>query len=206
MALRRICSARFSISSSRRVQEGHDGLGIGLALVRSLVELHGGTVHASSAGLGQGTQFQIRLPVLPTQPTPEARTVGSLAEPASPEIQESRRILVVDDSADAAESLATILRLLGHQVWVANEGAGALELTNHHHPEIVFLDLRLPGMGGLEIAGRLREKHPGLLLVAMTGQGSEDSRVRALAAGFDHFLVKPLDLDGLRPFLVRPGS
>ncbi|HZU36375.1 MAG TPA: ATP-binding protein [Gemmataceae bacterium] len=175
------------------------GLGIGLTLVRNLVEMHRGTVQVHSAGLGMGSEFVVRLPLMdqetatPKQPCEQGWT------PAS----SGRRLLVVDDNQDAADSLAVLLRLQGHEVEVAHDGAAALELAQDYRPEIVFLDLGMPGMDGYEVARRLRQQ-PGLeqvRLAALTGWGQQEDRRRTAAAGFDHHLVKPVEPDLLQQLL-----
>jgi two-component system CheB/CheR fusion protein len=181
------------------------GLGIGLTLVQGLVEMHGGSVAAGSEGPGKGSEFTIRLPALPDAPGP------SPAGPASagrPDPSPSRRVLVVDDNVDAAESLAVVLRLTGHEARTAHSGAEALHAAGAFRPEAVLLDLGLPGgLSGYELAPRLRQL-PGLggaLLVALTGLGQEEDRRRSQEAGFDAHLTKPADLDALQALLARGG-
>jgi PAS domain S-box-containing protein len=170
------------------------GLGIGLTLVKNLVELHGGTVEAHSAGLGQGSEFVIRLPLLVGRPPvhPEAEKRGQSQDPAR---ASGHRLLVVDDNQDAAVSLAMLLRLQGHEVQVVHDGAAALELAKAYRPAMVFLDIGMPGMDGCEVARRLRQQ-PGLenvVLAALTGWGQQEDRRRTAEAGFNHHLVKPPD-------------
>jgi two-component system CheB/CheR fusion protein len=166
------------------------GLGIGLSLVRHLVELHGGSVTASSAGLGKGSEFVVRLPAnvegsADTQETPRKDTSIS---PAA-----SRRILVTDDNIDGADTLAMILRTAGHEVRVAHDGPSTLEIATTFQPEIIFLDIGMPGQDGYETAKQLRQiaALDGTVLVALTGYGRDTDRQRAREAGFDEFLVKP---------------
>ena len=185
------------------------GLGIGLSLARSLVEMHGGTLEARSAGPGRGSEFLVRLPA-PTAPCPSSlapqRTHGHTAAEAS---AESRRILVVDDNRDAAESLAALLQVLGHEVEVAYDGASALEKAGLQRPQIVILDLSLPGLHGHEVGRRLR-REPGfddVLIVALTGHGQAEHRKRSQEAGFDAHLLKPVDLSDLEVILrTRKGA
>jgi signal transduction histidine kinase/ActR/RegA family two-component response regulator len=176
------------------------GLGIGLALVRKLVELHEGRVDAFSGGRGQGSEFVVRLPMLKAKPAaPRAEKKSPLLSPASP-----RRILVVDDNHDAARSLAYLLTLHGHEVHTANDGPTALALARSHGPEIILLDIGMPRMDGLEVARRLRQE-PGLkdiVLVALTGYGQDQDRRRSQEAGFDVHLVKPIELDHLQTVLL----
>src|SRR4029453_17335970 len=182
------------------------GLGIGLTLVRHLVELHGGTVSAHSAGLGKGSEFVVRLPVQRDQPrgAPQIASIQPRAESDSI----SRRVLVTDDHVDGAETLAILLRLVGHDVRVAHSGHDALEIAAVFRPEVVFLDVGMPGMDGYETAMLLR-RIAGLertLLVAVTGYGQESDRQRAREAGFDEFLVKPAQPETLRTLALKPRS
>lgn len=166
------------------------GLGIGLTLVRSLVELHGGTVEARSDGPGEGSEFIVRLPI--TADSPERKPELPNAEPAP----SARRILVVDDNPDSAQSLAMLLELRGNQAHTAADGASALEVAESLRPHIVLLDIGMPKMNGYEVCRRIREQPWGknMLLVALTGWGQPEDRQRSTAAGFDHHLVKPVDL------------
>jgi CheY-like chemotaxis protein/two-component sensor histidine kinase len=182
-----------------RVQEG---LGIGLTLVRSLTGLHGGTVSASSDGPGRGSEFVVRLPCLPAQeksarPVPRARTGADDAR--------RRRVLVVDDNPDSAESLALLLQIEGHDVWTAHDGLSALAAAREHRPEVVLLDIGLPaGMDGYEVAQRMRPEAglEDMLIVAVTGYGQAEDKRRAADAGFDGHLVKPVDIDKLWQLLA----
>ena len=168
------------------------GLGIGLTLVRSLVEAHGGRVEAESAGLGQGAEFTVHLPALFSNEVDRERT----ARPADPEAGRpaSRRVLIVDDNQDAAEALGTALRLEGHSVETAHNGPEALSRAVAFEPDAVVLDIGLPGMDGYEVAQKLREdpRLAHVLLVAVSGYGQDDDRRRAREAGFDHHLTKPV--------------
>jgi PAS domain S-box-containing protein len=180
------------------------GLGIGLTLVKRLVELHGGDVEARSAGRGRGSEFIVRLPALEVHAEPPpVVTVGATGQPLV-----RRRILVVDDNVDAAEALSRFLRLDDQEVYVAHDGHAALQMAGAMQPEIVFLDLGLPKMGGLEVARRLRTGWPTrpLLLVATTGFGQEEDRRRTAEAGFDRHLVKPIDPQELRSLLACVGD
>jgi two-component system CheB/CheR fusion protein len=188
-----------------QAQEGSQGgLGIGLALARGLVQLHGGSLEAFSGGPGKGSEFVVRLPALPDAPAPE-RPTPEARPPAVP----PRRVLVVDDDVDAAESLAAVLRLRGHEVAVAHDAAAALDLARRRPPQVALLDLGLPaGVDGCELARRLR-REPGLggvLLVALTGWGREEDRRRALGAGFDDFAVKPVGAEALDGLLARAAG
>ncbi len=179
------------------------GLGIGLALVKSLVEMHGGRVEVASAGLGQGSTFTVRLPPYTEQPSREPSD-EACGIATTPKVQ-VRRILVVDDDADVANSMAMLLETCGHQVHIAYDGVTALEIAREHRPEVILLDIGMPGMSGYEVARRLRQQPElhGTLLIALTGWGQEADRQRACEAGFDHHLVKPVDLAALEALLRR---
>src|SRR5579883_2100153 len=177
------------------------GLGIGLTLVKNLVEMHGGRVEAHSDGLGKGCEFVVRLPLLVRErPEPVAERNG---EPPQDTPRPGHRLLVVDDNQDAADSLATLLRLQGPEVRVAYSGMAAVEMTKTYTPDVVFLDIGMPGMDGYEVARRLRQT-PGLgktLLAALTGWGQQEDRRRTAEAGFDHHLVKPPEPKALERLL-----
>ncbi len=189
------------------VDRSQGGLGIGLALVRRLVELHGGAITASSQGLGHGSEFAVRLPALP--PT-EANGKGhpDYGEKAVPPSESHRRILVVEDNVDAAESLAMLLRLQGHEIEVAYDGAAALKMLDAFQPEVVLLDIGLPRADGYEVARQIRGQAAGkgVLLVALTGYGQDEDRQRSTAAGFNAHLVKPLDQQVLEQLLAHAGQ
>ena len=183
------------------------GLGIGLALVRKLLEMHGGTVTASSEGVGLGSEFLITLPVIPDETASmsaagQAKVNGTGASTAA---RVRRRILVADDNSDALESLATLLELGGHEVFSASNGALALESAERHLPDVALLDIGMPKLDGYEVARRIRAQPWGrrITLVALTGWGQESDRRRSGEAGFDSHLVKPLDLDKLTELLGR---
>jgi PAS domain S-box-containing protein len=182
------------------VGRSRGGLGIGLALARSLVELQGGRVEAHSEGRGRGSEFVVRLPLAPAKR--EARPASRGGRPNS---DAPKRVLIVDDNVDAARTLEAVLRELGHEVEVAHDGPGALRAAREHPPEVVLLDISMPGMDGFELARRLREQ-PGLAAVrfaAVTGLGQESDRRRSREAGFDLHLVKPLSAEDLRQALGR---
>ena len=189
--------------AERAREHSQGGLGIGLALVRALVELHGGSVRVSSGGIGQGSEFTVRLPALPESVQRPEEPVK--VRPAAADV--ARRVLIVDDNRDSAESLAILLKVTGHDVRTAHNGPAALEGARSFQPEVVLLDIALPGMNGYEVADRLKGE-PGLqevILVAMTGFGQAEDRRRSEEAGFSAHLVKPLDLSTLRELLARTG-
>ena len=185
----------------RVVGQDQGGLGVGLSLVRRLVEMHGGRVEAFSAGPGLGCEFVITLPRLETVPKRPTRVKTAVYGPP-------RRVLVVDDNVDGAESLASLLRLRGHQVHVANDGPEALRSATAFHPEIVVLDIGLPGMDGYEVARRLRDSQEAApaRLVALTGFGQDEDRRLSREAGFDYHLVKPVDPTMLEELLCEGTS
>lgn len=168
------------------------GLGLGLAIVKNLVELHGGNVWAHSAGPGQGAEFVVELPRAPARPRTADLQLTVVAPPDG-----HRRILVVDDNADAAEMLAMGLDALGHEVMVAHDGPGALEVAETWRPDLALLDIGLPVMDGFQLATELRAAIPGIQLVAVTGYGQKTDRQRSEAAGFAAHLVKPISLESV---------
>jgi signal transduction histidine kinase/CheY-like chemotaxis protein len=194
-ALAQVFDMFMQVDRSTRRSQG--GLGIGLTLVRSLVGMHGGTVEARSDGPGLGSEFIVRLPVLIEKAT------------ASDSLREikplpSRRILIVDDSRDGGESLAMLLRVLGAEVALAHSGRSALECVDTFRPDVVLLDIGMPGMDGYEVARRIRANpaNRSMSLIALTGWGQDEDRRRSVAAGFNHHLVKPADIEQLRQLLT----
>ncbi len=188
--------------ADRSLGRAQGGLGIGLTLARSLVQMHGGTIHADSDGPGQGSELVVRLPLAPeVRPSSEEGRREDRLHTAAPA---ARRILIVDDNRDAAESLGTLLEIRGNEVQVAGDGPSALAAIGAWHPAVVLLDIGLPGMDGYEVARRVRAQ-PGLedtVLIALTGWGQEDDRRRSREAGFDHHLVKPVDFQVLEALLA----
>ena len=180
--------------SSRRAQ---GGLGIGLTLVRTLVEMHGGRVVARSDGAGKGSEFRVELPVLPT-------AVAAIDEPMPLRRLPGRRILVVDDNRDAGQTLGALLKALGAEVSVVNSGRSALESLDQFDPDTLLLDIGMPDMDGYEVARKVRSMpdHADTLLIALSGWGQDHDYGQSRAAGFDHHLVKPLDIDKLREYLA----
>jgi PAS domain S-box-containing protein len=192
------------VQAERRLDRSHGGLGIGLTLVRRLVEMQGGSVTATSEGAGKGSEFVVHLPALRKD-----RTEGVLRKQENKQVvvpSTQRRILVVDDNVDGAESLAVLLRMEGHEVQVANDGPQALAAAEDKPPEIAILDLGMPGMDGFEVARRLRalSESNGMLMLALTGWGQERDRYRCYEAGFDGHLPKPVEWEDLRQFLAHP--
>ena len=194
-ALSQVFDMFMQVDRSTRRSQG--GLGIGLTLVKSLVTMHGGTVEARSEGPGLGSEFIVRLPVL---------VAASAAHEQSRRVKPlpSRRILIVDDSRDGGESMAMLLRVLGAEVALAHSGRHALECVESFKPDVVLLDIGMPGMDGYEVARRIRANpaNRDLSLIALTGWGQDEDRRRSVAAGFNHHLVKPADIEQLRQLLT----
>jgi PAS domain S-box-containing protein len=192
------------------LERAQGGLGIGLALVRNLVELHRGRVEAQSDGPGRGSTFTVSLPLLAAGANDAAPAQRAAAVPAAR--SSSRRILVVDDNVDAAESLTLLLGELGHEVKMLTEGSAVLETARTFRPHLILLDISLPDVSGFDLAAALRRSvdNRGVCLVALTGYGHEDHRRRSRDVGFDHHWVKPIDLaaiDGLlRSLASRPDD
>lgn len=188
----------------RALDRSEGGLGIGLTLVQQIALRHGGSVEAWSEGVGRGTEILLRLPLLPETEAEEPPQAGSLDAPPA---QSARRILVVDDNRDAASTLEMLLEIWGHDVRVVHSGPAALAEAVAYRPEVVLLDIGLPGMDGYEVAQRLRELDglEKVALVAITGYGQEDDRRRSREAGFDQHLVKPVDPVQLQQVLAAAG-
>jgi PAS domain S-box-containing protein len=183
------------------LERSQGGLGIGLSLVRGLVELHGGVVEARSRGVGKGSEFIVRLPVVETPAPSETPEPPAFQRMASGRM---RRILVVDDNRDAADGLALMLRVMGHETRTAYDGLESLQAAANFRPDVVLLDIGLPKMNGYEVAQEIR-KEPwgkGMALIALTGWGQEDDKRRALDAGFDHHLTKPVEAAVLAKLLA----
>ena len=194
------------MQGDRSLDRSQGGLGIGLTLVRRIVEMHGGAIDAFSPGPGRGAEFVLRLPALPVQqevagkPLGESRDRRHVAHPA--------RVLIVEDHPDAAESLVMILELIGHHVRVVHDGVAGLEAARANPPDLMLIDIGLPGMNGYEVAQAIRRdpslKH--LVLVALTGYGQPEDKMQAMAAGFDYHLAKPVDIDALGDLVARFGT
>lgn len=184
----------------RSLERSQGGLGIGLTLVKVLVELHGGSVEARSDGPGQGSEFVVRLPVEPTA-VPVAGPPSESGERAGP--PGTCRILVADDNVDSAASLALMLKIMGHEVRTANDGLQAVEVAAAFRPDVILLDIGMPNLNGYEACRRIREgPGEGAVLVALTGWGQDEDRRRSREAGFDHHLVKPVDPVALAKLLA----
>jgi PAS domain S-box-containing protein len=193
------------VQADTALARNRGGLGIGLTLVKRIVELHGGTVEASSPGLSQGSEFVVRLPV--SSETHAASKPG-MYTPSSPPKHAGRRILVVDDNVDAATSVVKLLKLWGHDVQTAFSGPEALEMAGKFHPQIILLDIGMPGMSGYEVARQLRAQpeFQSLVITALTGYGQAEDRRRSQEAGFNHHLTKPPDPFALAALLTSPES
>ena len=185
----------------RHSERSQGGLGIGLGLVRRLVQMHGGTVEAKSEGLGQGSEFIVRLPLVwmtednhPSEPVPHDHALSQRI-----------RVLVVDDNRDAALSLATMLRIMGNEATMADDGLAAVEAAENFRPDVILLDIGLPRLNGYEVCRRIRKQpwSKETLIIALTGWGQPEDRRRSQEAGFDHHLVKPVDVDQLKTLLGR---
>jgi len=185
--------------ADRSLERSRGGLGLGLALVKGLIEMHSGTVSAASSGPSQGSTFTVRLPVLPEPPA----LTQTLTHPP-PHPNGKLRVLVVEDNRDAAESLRLLLELLGHEVRVAGTGPEGVKLAHAWDPDVVLCDIGLPGLNGYEVAVQLRQDPvtAGARLIAITGYGQEDDLRRSQVAGFDAHLTKPVDPEVLWPMLT----
>jgi CheY-like chemotaxis protein len=195
------------VQGDRSLARSEGGLGIGLTLVRTLAEMHGGSVRAYSEGLGKGSEFVVRLPASkkaagPARPIPGPTTVPAQTPPAG----RPARILVVDDNMDSAHTLAKLLSRQGHDVRTAYDGPAAIEAARAHRPEFVLLDIGLPGMDGYQVAARLRQESEHSVLIALSGYGQESDRNRSREAGFHHHLVKPVEHNVLAELLANPPT
>ncbi len=194
--------------ADQTLSRSRGGLGIGLTLVRSLVEMHGGRVTVASAGVGLGSEFTVYLPAIDDPAGVPADGDDALIAPIDLSTRPRRRILVVDDNRSNANSLGVLLRALGQDVEMAYDGPTALELIRRRHPDLVLLDIGLPGMDGYEVARRCRQEEAlrRVVLVAMTGYGKEEDRRRSQEAGFNAHLVKPVNLEDLQVLLGQPDA
>jgi signal transduction histidine kinase len=215
------------MQSEDSLARSEGGLGIGLSLAKTLTELHGGTIEAFSAGLGMGSEFVVTLPIAASEniaapcpaesgaamPGDDALTTPAPAAAISVGDTQSvpdakRRVMVVDDSVDGAESMSILLEMLGHDVRVMYDGAAAISTAGEFKPEVVLLDIGLPGIDGYQVARALRAEPAtaGALLIALTGYGQESDRQRTRDAGFDHHLVKPASLDDIERVIAADGA
>jgi PAS domain S-box-containing protein len=186
------------IQADRSLDRSQGGLGIGLTLVKRLVEMHGGKVEARSEGVGRGSEFTVRLPVVPELAAID-RPVKCEVVPAN----QGLRLLLAEDNQDTAETMASLLRKLGHEVEVAHDGSAALRAIQIFRPDVLLVDIGLPVVNGYQVAERVRQQPEleHILLIALTGYGRQEDCERARAAGFDHHLVKPVDLVKLQELL-----
>lgn len=184
----------------RSIERNTGGLGIGLALVKGLVEMHGGHVSADSEGPGKGSTFTIRLPILADEPIQELEQ--PFTRPSSSR-GSSRRILVVDDNYDGAESLAMMLRLLGNEILTAHDGIQAVEQAERFRPDVILMDVGMPRLNGLDATRQIRRQPWGrdMTIVALTGWGQENDREKSIEAGCDGHLVKPVNCSDLEELL-----
>jgi CheY-like chemotaxis protein len=183
------------MQSDRSLDRAQGGLGIGLTLTRKLLDLHGGSIEAHSEGLGHGSEFVVRLPVL----TSESMATPASAGAAPDTTVTKRHILIVDDNNDAADSLAMVLRMAGHDVVTAYTANSALQAAAQMRPDVIVLDIGLPEMDGYELARKMRAQPAlrGALLIALSGYGRDEDRQRGVEAGFDHHFTKPIDYQAL---------
>jgi CheY-like chemotaxis protein len=186
--------------ADRSLAHSEGGLGIGLALVRKLTELHGGSVTAASEGPGKGSEFTVRLPAAAELPTKVPKPQKS----SMPVVSSTARVLIVDDNQDTASGMAKLLKVLGHEAAIANDGPAAIEAAQEFQPSYVLLDIGLPGMDGYQVARRLRqhESCKDSVIIAVSGYGQDEDRRRAKEAGIDHHLVKPIDHNALITLLT----
>jgi CheY-like chemotaxis protein len=191
------------VQGERSLARSQGGLGIGLTLVKRLAELHEGTVTASSPGPGKGSEFVLRVPAIDER-------AGSQEDSEAKMKRDSRHVLVVDDNVDAAECIGVMLELKGHQVKVVHDGFAAVDAAKSEKPDVILLDIGLPGRDGYEVAQILRAdpEFTKTKIIAVTGYGKDEDRRRSKAAGMDHHLTKPVDpddLDQLMRVLARTG-
>jgi CheY-like chemotaxis protein len=188
----------------RSLEKSQDGLGVGLTIVRRLVELHGGRVEARSEGAGKGSEFIVHLPIVPSAMSGRPENDGG--QPISP--KDRYRVLVVDDHADAADSLAMMLSLIGHEVRTARDGLAGVEAASEFRPDVILLDIGMPRLNGYDACRRIRELPGGkeAVIVALSGWGQEEDKRRSREAGFDGHLVKPAEPAALEKLLADMKS
>lgn len=197
--LGRIFDLYAQVANSQRMAEG--GLGVGLALARRIVQLHGGQIKADSDGPGRGSTFSIRLPLTKGGALSPNGKAPSQALPAA-RLATAGQVLVVDDNVDGADTLTSALRCLGHQACACYDGPHALEKARQLRPQVALLDLSMPGMDGFELARQLRQEHPQIALAAMTGWGASVDRDRCLSNGFQAHIVKPASIEEIESVLA----
>ncbi|HEY0730061.1 MAG TPA: ATP-binding protein, partial [Pyrinomonadaceae bacterium] len=180
------------------------GLGVGLTLVQRLIEMHGGSIEARSEGQGKGSEFVVRLPAL----SPSSQTASEVETVSDDRPQARRRILVVDDNVDSAESMAMMLELSGHDVATAHDGLEGLEVAEKFQPHVALFDLGMPRLDGYEAARSIRQQSWGqkIMLVALTGWGQSEDKRRSREAGFDAHLVKPIDFEVLEELIDKQNT
>ena len=184
------------VQGKRSIDRAQGGLGVGLTLVKSLVELHGGTVAVRSEGEDRGAEFIVSIPAMERVSAPDI--------PRAPSAKQHARVLIIEDNDDGRETLAILLGSLGYEVHAACDGPSGIELARGELPDIALVDVGLPRMDGYEVARRLRAEHDGrMMIVALTGYGSAEDRARALAAGFDEHLTKPLEVERLQQLIAK---
>jgi CheY-like chemotaxis protein len=185
------------VQGDRSIDRTQGGLGIGLTLAKTLVEMHGGRIEAQSPGVGKGSEFVVRLPVVPEVKPLEAEAVETRQAAKSSPL----RLLIVDDNQDTVESLAMLMRLNGHDVVTADSGPAALEVVFADERDVIMLDIGLPSINGYEVARRIRAHEAMPVLIAMTGYGQPEDRQKSKEAGFDYHLTKPVDPKRLQELL-----
>jgi CheY-like chemotaxis protein len=187
------------VQVDRATEVSQTGLGVGLTLANRLVQLHGGSIEAKSAGVGRGSEFVVRLPIAAERPGTETPAVPT------PQTTRTYRVLIVDDNLDAGSSLALLLEIAGHQTSRAHDGPSALDAAETERPEVILLDIGLPTLNGYEVCRRIRKRPWGssVLVIALTGWGQEEDRRRSHEAGFDGHLVKPVEYAELMTLLGR---
>jgi CheY-like chemotaxis protein len=185
------------VQGERTLARTEGGLGLGLALVKGIVELHGGTVGVASVGRGQGSEFVVRLPLRRDR----ARDLPNAPKSPQPSVT-VRRVLVVDDNRDAADTLADLVRMLGHEAHVVYDGPSALRMAREHPPDIVLCDIGLPGMDGYQVARELRNLSASVRIIAVSGYAQPEDVRRSSEAGFDAHVAKPCDPDAIERLLA----